>query len=594
MSKKITFFLSFVLCYVSISVAQSAKLDTLMCQGISLYSKGNYITAIDFFSKSVQLARQQNNITVLSNAYNNLANSFSQVGKTTDALYNYQLALTTVEKQDNKRRIAEITKNIGALYSEQKEFDLSMSFYKKAYTISRQINDTLLIADCLNNQGVVYEQQQKYKSALDVYLEALLFYRMLNNKQRISMTLNNLAIVYKYLKNYPLSIKYYEDAIKLSEDLGDKFMTSVNLNNLGNVYALNGEYKKSLNYCFDAMQMAKEISAEEVLIETYDGISIAYEKLDQYIDAIKYRKLYEEEKNSFISAERSRLLTEMQTKYETEKKESQIKLLEQSNYIKSFEIKEQNTQLRNKNISIVIGLVLFILLGFVVYFFVQKQKLKNQIANELAVKQTEEKERLRIAKDIHDDLGSGLSKINFLSELIIRNSEQSIETKENVNSISETAKDLVDNMRDLIWALNPKNMTLENLLVRIREYSNDYLEDFPAELKFNFPEIISQKEILNDSHREIFMTLKECLNNIVKHSKATIIEIETTIQNDFLSICIKDNGVGFLNDSVTKGNGLRNMKNRIDTIGGKFLIESFDINGTLIKMTVELNKILRS
>ncbi len=233
------------------------------------------------------------------------------------------------------------------------------------------------------------------------------------------------------------------------------------------------------------------------------------------------------------------------------------------------------------------------MIAIVVYILAQKQKLKNRVEKEMAIKATEENERLRFARDVHDDLGSGLTKINFLSELISSGRGSDANIKENASGISETAKSLIENMRDLIWALNPENTTLPNLLASIREYASDYLEEYPATLQMNFQEMDGSITITKESHREIFMTIKECLNNIVKHSKATRIEMDASIYNNILFISLKDNGIGIKDDEIVMGNGLNNMRNRIESIGGIFSLENATGCGTLMSITIGLEKIIK-
>lgn len=139
-----------------------------------------------------------------------------------------------------------------------------------------------------------------------------------------------------------------------------------------------------------------------------------------------YYKKYFALRDSLLNKEKLQQLMELQTKYETEKKEGQIIKLEKEQQIQALKIKK-------KNILIVFSAFLLISIVFFVYFYFNKQKLKSSFEKELAIKETEEKERLRMAKDIHDDLGSGLSKISFLSELIIRSNNLNKEVAENAD-----------------------------------------------------------------------------------------------------------------------------------------------------------------
>jgi signal transduction histidine kinase/Flp pilus assembly protein TadD len=592
MKKHFIFLLLIVNSYFIYSQSKPTA-ENILQLGEELYSKGNYQESILQFKKCVANFKKSGDNQLLGETYNNLGRALSQTGKSEEALKSYFLSMVISKQRNDSLSMAKTLKNIGTLYEEQKDFVNAMQYYNRSFELAKQKNDLSLMADCQNNMGIVYEQQTKYKKALKMYTNALEIYKSKGDEQKISMVFNNLAIVHKYLKNYPEAIKNYEAALILSEKLGDKFMVAANQNNLGNVYALTHNYQKSLELCKLANINAKAIDAKEVIIESYDGISTAYEKLNQFTDAIKYRKLYELEKDNFINTERSGQLAEMHIKYETQKKVDEIKLLNQEGKIRNLKIMEQEFLITKKNHQMTAFFLLIIGLIIIAYFWKKSQKLKNIMANEKIIRETEEHERLRIAKDIHDDLGSGLTKINFLSEIILHKTEHLPEIRNNSEAVKETAKKMIENMRDLIWALNPDNATIANLLARMREYSTDYLEDYPIEIQNCFPENLPQTAITKEAHRELFMVVKESFNNIAKHAKATKVFFKAKIALDYLELSIKDNGVGFDIDADKKGNGLRNMQSRLDSIDGICTIISNNANGTEINVSVQLQKIIK-
>ena len=571
---------------------QESVIDGYLKNGVAAYSKGNYEQAIVLFKKCVVLSKQAGDTKSLGYAYNDLGNSYTRTGKSELALTNFLLSAKIFKQNEDNFNLAKAHKDIGALYSEQKDFVSAMQNYTTAFETAKKIENEVLMADCLNNMGVVYEQELKYDRALAVYARALKIYKAEGDENKISMVLNNLAIVYKCLKNYPQSIQYYKEALVLSDKLEDKFMVAANQNNLGNVYILTGDYQKSLALCLLAYKNAKAIQAQEIIIESCDGIATAYEKLNQFANAIAYRKMYELENRNFINEQRSTQLAEMQVKYETEKKLAEIKLLQQEGKIRNLKIQEQHFKIARKNRLIIGFAFLFLCLLSTAYFWRSRQKLKAQLVHEKIIKETEETERIRMAKDIHDDLGSGLSKINFLSEIISQKAKEYPEIKNSTDSIKETAKRMIDNMRDLIWALNPENATLANLVARMREYTTDYLEDYAIEIVYSIPDTIPQIAIKSEIHRGLFLVVKEAVNNISKHAKASIIDFNLSISDEDLTLFINDNGIGFENQD-SDGNGLKNMQSRIEEIGGSLSVNSKVAVGTEVKIKIKLATIFK-
>src|SRR5688572_352973 len=225
-------------------------------------------------------------------------------------------------------------------------------------------------------------------------------------------------------------------------------------------------------------------------------------------------------------------------------------------------------------------------LGFLAVRFFIKRKLELQRVV-LEKKQAIEKERTRIATDMHDDLGAGLSQIKFLSEAIGMKRQKHLPIEEEVSSIRSFSDEMIDKMGEIVWALNEKNDTLSDLLSYTRSYSVEYLAQNSIQCHVEEPDNISQDYVSSEFRRNIYLTVKESLHNIVKHAQATEVFIKIEITN-WLTIEIKDNGIGINNSPKNAwGNGLVSMNNRVRELKGTFELENRD--GTQIRIKVPLN-----
>ncbi len=589
-SGKLVLIILFILLTRNVAKCSSA-LDSLSDRGVALYLQSDYKSAIVVFDSCVNLCIKESNKKVLANVYNNLGNCYSQKGDEVTSLNYYQKSLKIAEENGDKRRMAKTIQNIGTWYSDHGDLTKALVYHRKALQLATEVSDSIVIADCLNNEGIIFEQQKDYASALDVYAKALGYYRILNDESRLALGLNNLGIVYKYLKDYPKSIQYYTESIKYSEKSGDQFTMAANLNNLGNVYVLTGNYNKAIDLYNQSLKVANKINASNIIYEVYEGMSDVYKLEKNYQKAYEYRLIHEEEKSKYLNEESTRQINELQAKYESEKKEAEISTLKQQEEINTLTIFRQDLKIKNRN-GIIIAIIIFIAgMLFSIYLFFSRQKLKNSIANEKAVREAEESERIRIAKDIHDELGAELSKVHFLAESMTReNSSSSINS--NLKTISERSKLMIDNMRDLIWALTPGHMTIDGLLSRIREYSSDFLDDFNIELNIDFPEEVPEKAILREAYRNIFLMVKEALHNVVKHSMATSVDLKAAIVNGDFSISIADNGKGFQSTLLTAGNGLKNIKHRGIAMKASVDVIGEQNAGTIFKFSVPVEGII--
>ena len=218
-----------------------------------------------------------------------------------------------------------------------------------------------------------------------------------------------------------------------------------------------------------------------------------------------------------------------------------------------------------------------------------RKKLEKQ-RHELEKQQAVERERTRIASDMHDDMGAGLSSIRFLSEKVKQSSSYENVTND-IGKIVNISSELVENMNEIIWAMNEKNDTLEDLLFYTRSFAKEYCEENNISCLDDFPETIPSQFVSGEVRRNIFLTVKESLHNIVKHADATQVRLIVRF-NEKLIVMIQDNGTGFslVNvDQRSGGNGLKNMKKRIESIGGRFILLNGE--GVTIRMEVPIQNL---
>ncbi len=222
----------------------------------------------------------------------------------------------------------------------------------------------------------------------------------------------------------------------------------------------------------------------------------------------------------------------------------------------------------------------------------QKQKLHRQslqslkAEQELQRKMELEKERTRIATDMHDDLGAGLSRIKFLSETIGIKQQLQQPIEDDIFKIRDYSHQMIDKMGEIVWALNEKNDSLSDLLSYTRSYAAEYLSQNGIQCRVITPDDLPAILVNGEFRRNIYLAVKETLHNIVKHAQATIVSIKIETGKN-LSVTIQDNGIGF-NQKETRpySNGLINVKKRMSDIGGAVQIESG--KGTSVSLTVPL------
>jgi len=232
--------------------------------------------------------------------------------------------------------------------------------------------------------------------------------------------------------------------------------------------------------------------------------------------------------------------------------------------------------------------LIYALLSTLIIIFIIRNYYQRKFRQQQQVfekQQAVEKERARIATDMHDDLGAGLSTIRFLSEKVKRNTFSEV-TRDDVEKMQTASNELIDKMNEIIWSMNEKNNSLEDLIFYTRSYAMEYCENNNLVCRIRLPEIISSLVVSGEMRRNVFLTVKESLHNIVKHANAKNVDILIEIPGN-LDISIKDDGTGLKENNKTQGgNGLRNMRKRIESIGGIMHINNED--GILVMFSVPL------
>jgi len=231
------------------------------------------------------------------------------------------------------------------------------------------------------------------------------------------------------------------------------------------------------------------------------------------------------------------------------------------------------------------------LLGFVVgsVHYVSTQKLHRQLAS-MRQQEALERERARIARDLHDQLGANLTQVALLGELAESDKELPEEVESHARQISQTARDTTRALDEIVWTVNPSNDTLDGLINYVCKYAQEYLALAGLRYRLEVPSDLPSLPISPELRHNAFLAAKEAVNNVVKHSKATSAWLRLQLHPDFFVLEIEDDGRGLKAADEKKGrNGLKNMRKRMEDIGGSFFIGRSLGGGTLVGLTAPVD-----
>ncbi len=200
-----------------------------------------------------------------------------------------------------------------------------------------------------------------------------------------------------------------------------------------------------------------------------------------------------------------------------------------------------------------------------------------------------EAERARIAQDLHDDLGARLTKISMLTEQAQRTAQEQLPASDCLSRLDVAAREIIEALDETVWAVNPQNDTLEQLANYLFNYVESFLADSPIRHRVHIPADLPEVRLSAELRHNLYLTVKEALNNLAKYARASEVRIELKFDGGTLGVSIDDNGQGFdISHAKTKGNGLLNMQNRIEKSGGQFSLQSSPGQGTHIQFSIPI------
>lgn len=499
------------------------------------FNEGNYAEALQLNIKALKLAEEQNNC-------NDITYAFMQVAKMEYYLNDRILALSTLltaEKLIDSCKIDslryKVYHNIGSIYSELQQLEQSLNYLKKALAI---LNKTKNYAELTRTNVVV---------------AALYIERMANTYE---------------------GEKYLIQAEKFATLSNDSLLIAFSVSKRGGWYFAKKEYQKALLYYNQALQIYKRQHNANGILYVLRAIADTKANLKTNDVAESYND-YILLKDSIFSAETSKKIADYEVQYQTGKKEIANSKLQQKLTINQAEISTRNRT--------IIGLIVSILM--IITFVLWRINVLN-----LRKKQTElialgalQKEKERISRDLHDNVGGQLSFVLYALDGI--NDENSTKRLEITTNINNSIRDVISNLRETIWAINDEDISLNDFNDKLKVYARNMFRNTATNVVFTaYSETnLRLKSIVG---LNLYRICQEIINNAFKYANATEVTISIEF-NDKTSIVITDNGIGFdINKNSTNSYGLTNIKSRAVDVGIKLNVQSEIGKGTSYLLVV--------
>lgn len=566
---------------------------SLLYTGIVYSNMGKYDSARYYYDQTIQYSKKTKILIGEAKGYANMANIFQFKGDYPNAIKNYIASIRMFEKAKDSAPISQSYQNLSAVYTEIKNKKLEFFYLKKAEQFlpkTKKIQLALLYGDI----GLGYIRYNNFKESLKNFKKAEAIAVKEDNKELWFYVLRNFGEYYRIREEYPKAIPYYEKAFQLADSSVDIIRKNDLIYIVSGLYLKQGNYLKALHLANQSLELSRQIGSGELEQKTLKRLSEIHNKLNQSQKAYNYLEESYRLMDTVFSQNHLKETTLLQTKFENEKKDKSI--AEQQVKINKQELDLIKSQ-KEKQLYFIASLGLIMLIFGIWYFFQQRQNIKNkeiltlqqqqEIAKLEALIDGEEKERRRIAQELHDGLNGDLSAIKYRLSTLEESGLSAIDT-ENLTKVITMIDESCAQVRSISHNLMPSSILDYGLLETLKEYcikintSNSFQMDFQH--YGNYIALSKKVETV------IYRIIQELVTNILKHSKASEAIIQFNYREEELFITVEDNGVGFDKNAVAKGIGLKNINTRIAFLNAQLDIDS-SASGTSYTISINLNKI---
>lgn len=478
-----------------------------------------------------------------------------------------KLALEAIKYYEKNERYVDLGEMYAGLGYQMKRRDLKKAFEYMHLGINylNKQKATVHLIGAYNNFGVLYEMKGDLDSALYYYNVSLQLAENLKDSVSIPYSLNNIAGVYVMKKDFEKALPFYKRAFEIRMKRNDLNGISENYTYMGDWYYAQKKYNEAISDYLKGYQYAKEINYPYLMQVNSAQLSKCYEFVKDFEHAYEYLKISKMLQDSIAGEEKHRIVTWLEKQFDTERKNKIIA--------------EQAYSNRIKNILIVFSIFI---LGVVILFFVNRYK-QIKIRKEQEKERELQNQRDEISRDLHDNIGANLT---FISSTLDYYSYKKPSEKD-IQFLSVYTKETIKELRQTVKSLMNTNYNISDLCRQIDNLLNEY-KLYSSTTQITFEKNISDCTINSVMAINIFRVIKEAINNAVKHAHAKNIGLKFTCENNQINIEITDDGKGFDVFAEYTGNGLRNMKARINKLNGTFNITSEKNKGTQISIQLKI------
>ncbi len=544
--------------------------------GVVYYDRSDFAKAEDAWNSSLAIRSKRHDTLKMAGIHLSLGSLKFREGQYEESLRHQLEALDLYGRKKFDDGISRALNNIAAVYEHQGQLDKALEYYQRSYAIKQKANNNYQLGQTQVNIANIFYQKKDYASALRELHQAVERLTGLSYaRDYLAIAYNNISDVHREQGRLDSALINTDRALLIRQEIHDYHGIVSSLNSKGTILGHMKRYDLALRFLNQALDSATSRRLPLERQKIYFNLYEVYKAVHRESDAMNSFEKYTAIKDSIFNETGRRNINELQVRYETEVKEKALL--------------EQKVQLQRSNgrtLVLVFALVVLLFVAGIVYQAqrVRRRKIEQEAKFQLqlasAKLETElQQDRLRISRELHDNIGS---RLLFISSAADNLSSESAKADE----VSAFARNTLYELRRTVWLINRDSVILEELQLKLREYFGFLNQSEGPQVNISST---GDSSILIRSQKAaaVFRIAQEAVTNAVRHGGATLISILMDVSDDNLKLRIDDNGAGFDANIVHAGNGLKNMQAHSAGVKGSLKVRS-SAEGTSIEALIPL------
>ncbi len=558
--------------------------------GVAFRAQGSYDSALHYLGTAKDIYSRLASALELASVFNDLGIVYDERSHNSKAIELYLEAVKIYEAEEDERGQAKVYNNLGIIYKKEEQYQRSHEYYSKALKMYERLESELGMAICYGNIGAVLQELGRYDESIDYSLQSIKGYSALGLSQYIPYSMTNVGMAFFGKGDYLAAERWYKESLELYDEYGNKKEQAFTLNSLSEVCYATKRFTEALAYAEKSYQLACKTGAADEVRLSSKSRALANEALGNLPEALNAWKMYTTVNDSLLRKDRTRAIAELQTQYETEKKEQQIQLLKAEASIKDLEV-DQMRQLTITMLLLIILGIAVVSIAFVLFRYRQRiketeEKKRLQQERFRSVIETEEKERKRIAQELHDGIGQVLTAARLNLSILEGSVAEKLEKP--LRNSAKLLNDAISEIRNISHNMMPKSLMGGGFSDAIKD-TVDKINSSGKVCVHLVGDWDNGLNIETEKAIALYRIIQELLNNSLKYSGATDINLSVSRSvKGGLDISISDNGAGFDTSIISQSSGIgwKSIYSRVEMLNGQIDVKSQPSIGTRVHLNL--------